>query len=186
VRPAYAGLRARAKVAIRGNPIVLGRKYCADCGRWRLLLDFSPQVRGSAQYSPYCRVCTARRHRRSYHAPHPAEWWALRREYARIYSQAKRREAGIPARQWRRATVVDKIEMVGLRPEPLLAVIAQLDLSDIEVARLARVTPRSIYRLRVGESRHVRLDVADKLAHALGVPLELIYGGTPARSLRRP
>jgi hypothetical protein len=38
VRPAYWELRISARHA---NPIVCGHKFCATCGRWRLLCDFA-------------------------------------------------------------------------------------------------------------------------------------------------
>ncbi|HEY2570182.1 MAG TPA: helix-turn-helix transcriptional regulator [Solirubrobacteraceae bacterium] len=196
MRPAYAGLRIGAKHAIRGNPVVLGRKFCADCGRWRLVLDFSPQKRGGSLYSPYCHVCTARRHRRYHHGPHSAEWWEQRREYARIWSQTQRRMAGKPERQWTLARVVDKPEHAFLPSEPLgeelrryLAVNGNGHLRSGDVgfgvkglAELTGVQERSIGRMLTGESAHIRIDLADKLAVAIGVPLALIYGDTPTIS----
>lgn len=115
------------------------------------------------------------------HRRDPA-WAAARRENDRIYREAKRREAGRPARRFKhRRTVIDQIEYAFLESAHLLDEVRRADLSDLELARIADVPPRSIYRLRIGESRYVRLDLADKLAHALGIPLALIYGDAPAR-----
>jgi hypothetical protein len=163
-----------------------------------MVMDFSPQRRGKALYSPYCRVCTARRHRAYYHQTHPTEWWELRREYARIWSQTKRRLEGKPERQWSRARVVDKPEHRFLPVQPLalemqryLAVVGNGLLMSGDhgfgidgLARTAGVPPRSVSRLLTGESRHVRIDLADKLAVAIDVPLALIYGDVP--TITRP
>ncbi len=52
MRPAYFGLRIGAPVAYRANPIVLGRKFCAECGRWRQVNDFSPAKRRGGGLCP--------------------------------------------------------------------------------------------------------------------------------------
>jgi hypothetical protein len=196
MRAAYAGLRIGAPVAIRGNPEVLGRKFCAGCGRWRHVIDFSTQKRQGSLYSSYCRVCTARRHRRYYHSAHSVQWWERHREYARIWSQTKRRLEGKPERQWSRARVIDQIEYRFLPAAPLAgeialylahprpgATIGDRDFGKVGLARRAGVPARSLERLITGESRRVRLDLADKLAVAMGVPLALIYGDMPATAL---
>lgn len=104
----------------------------------------------------------------------------LRREYGRIWAEGKRRERGVPVRQFRnRRTVIDRIERVFLPREPLV--------SELEIwraaegtfeglARLSGVSARTIYRYRYGESSRVRIDVADRLALALGIPSAVLFG----------
>jgi hypothetical protein len=99
-----------------------------------------------------------------------------RNEYERIYRTAKRRERGIQARVYHHhPTVVDRAERIMLDPEPLLA---ELRLRNGEwglIAERAGLQGRTVHRLLHGESAHVRLDVADKLAVALGIPLSILY-----------
>jgi hypothetical protein len=183
VRPAYHELRIRGggRGRLLRNPIVLGRKFCAGCGRWRHVVDFALH---KGRPRPRCCACQ-RAYQRAWHANATPEQRDRQREYSRIWQEAKRREAGIAPRNFHhRRSVIDKVEFVGLPPEPLLAAIDGVGLPDIVLCAAAGVPPRSVYRLRVGESRHVRLDVADKLAHAIGVPLWFIYGDTPVESLR--
>lgn len=106
--------------------VILGRKFCNSCGIWRLLYDFHSSQRTSTGttivWQSECRACArvrrreARGHNREtfqresrevlkqrarerlYADP---ERLARRREYDRIYKEAKRREAGIPPREWR-------------------------------------------------------------------------------------
>lgn len=65
-----------------------------------------------------------------------------------------------------------------LDPAPILRVI-YLYLDDggtvRELERVSRVPEKSIRRLMTGESRHVRIDVADRLALAFGLHLDLVY-----------
>lgn len=112
------------------NPPTLGRKFCSKCGRWRLLLDFPStgyQPDGTAKYlESWCRTCaTVVKRLRNGHKPkefkggrmtgealnarqrelyrkrrNDPNWLARRREYLRIYGHAKRREQGLPERQY--------------------------------------------------------------------------------------
>lgn len=99
------------------------------------------------------------------------------REYQRLWYYVKRREAGVPERQFKnRHTVVDKKERLFLPLPPLQEAMSTVD--DWEaLARRAGVPAKTVHRLRIGESKHVRIDVADKLALALGWPLEVLYQG---------
>ena len=83
----------------------------------------------------------------------------------------------MPERQFKnRHTVIDKKERLFLPLPPLQEALSTVN--DWEaLAREAGVPARTVHRLRVGESKHVRIDVADKLALALGWPLEVIYQG---------
>jgi hypothetical protein len=174
-RPAYWALHHDS------TEVVLGRKFCSVCGRWRLLVDF-PYESKSGRIRSRCEGCQLRA-LRYYNAHLSDAQQANRRERNRIYSEGIRRRLGMPIRQRpNRVTVIDrKQESVMLDPEPLVKVIHDWmleqngDGTTEALARRAGVPPRSIYRLRVGESRHVRLDVADKLAVAVGVPLAVLY-----------
>lgn len=174
-RPAYHGLRIGAPMAYRANPIVLGRKFCAECGRWRPVHDFSPAKRRGGGLCSYCRACANRKARAWYHAAHPPEWWELRREYSRIYQQAKRREVGIP--EAKRNGHAPRGRRDFLPVEPIVAELRFWDGTFEGLARASGVPARTIYRLRHGESVRVEAGVADRLAHALGVPLAIVYRG---------
>lgn len=199
MRPPY---RATGK---RGtNPVVLGRKFCPSCGRWRLLVDFHVNGRWPngepRHWQGSCATCQ-RIHKREVngHQPRPPAltheerlararerwrqrredpvWLADRREYERIYKEAKRREAGIKPTTHRRRTVVDRREYVFLDPGPLLGAIKGWE--DLDLEKVTGIPARTIYRYRVGESRHVRLDLADRLALAVGTHLYDLYGDAP-------
>ena len=185
MRPAYheLGIRGGGRGRLLRNPIVLGRKHCVGCGRWRHIVDYALH---KGRPRPRCRACQ-RAYQRAWHRQMTPDQRERQREYFRIWQEAKRREAGIAPRNFHhRRSVIDKVESVGLPPEPLRAVIEGLGLPDIVIGAAAGVPPRSIYRLRVGESRHVRLDLADKLALAAGVPLWVIYGDTPVVPIAVP
>jgi hypothetical protein len=96
MREAYWELHVRGGTAPR-SPVVLGRKHCAGCGRWRHVCDFGV-IRG--RFRARCRAC--------------------HRAYMRLWTAN-----------------------------------------------------------RVGESRHVRLDIADRLALAVGTHLWDLYGDAP-------
>ena len=106
-----------------------------------------------------------------------AERRSLQREYDRIYKEAKRRERGVLERKCNRRSVVDKPEQVFLPGAPLLAELDRCNGELSMIAMRAGVSERQILRYRIGESAYVRLDVADRLAVAMGIPLELIYAG---------
>ena len=112
------------------------------------------------------------------------------REYFRIWEEAKRRERGIPPRRFRhrQGNVIVGIArpIRTCRSSLLVATVEQVVVPDVELGRKAGVPPRSIYRLRKAEVGHVRLDLADRLAVALGVPLPVIYGDTPTVPLAVP
>lgn len=112
----------------------------------------------------------------------------MKRERQRFNAEGKRRQEGIPQRQFKnRKTVIDRGERIFLPREPLLREIdfwLQLHLPEwrrdedrtVEnLASLAGTSARQVYRLQVGESRHVQLDLADRLAMAMGIPLVLLY-----------
>jgi len=152
------------------NPVVCGRKFCAGCGRWRHVVDF-PTSRG--QLRGCCWTCSRIRDR-AYYANRTAAQRELRNEYLRIWQDARRRAAGKREFGRRRRTAVDGVERVLLPAEPLLPLLFEVsDFNDL--ARRSGVSSRRIWGLRQGESAHVRIDVADKLAVALGVPSAVIW-----------
>ena len=180
MRPAYSGLRVRGGNPTRTtprNPIVCGRKFCAQCGRWRHVVDFQRERRntGSGGLRSYCRTCSEiKRRTRMADARRRQEL----REYQRIWADARRRQAGVPIRNFKhRRSVIDRPERVLLPLEPLLQALVQVPETELDaLARRAGLTPRTIYRYRHGESQHVRIDVADKLAVAMGTTSSLIWG----------
>jgi hypothetical protein len=168
---AWSGLRTSG--GRKRDLIVCGRKYCTGCGRWRLLVDFGRQ-RG--RFRSRCRTChnASERERHLALSDEQRERW---REYQRIWHEAKRREAGVPERDYDKRSPVDVPERVFLERAPL---IAELRLRNGEyrmIAQRSGVPARTITRLLNDGGRFVRLDVADKLAVALGVPLAVVYGG---------
>jgi hypothetical protein len=158
------------------SEVVCGRKFCARCGRWRHVCDFErdPRNRTSGLYS-WCRACHRIWKRERYARRTPAER-ELINEYRRIWNEVQRRRAGIPPRNWRTLRPLpprDQGEL--LDPAPLLTAMKRWDGSQRALARKSGVPPRQLYRIESGESRRVQLNVADRLALALGIPLELLY-----------
>lgn len=183
MRRPYWELNQRGGAVGPRSPVVCGRKHCAGCGRWRHVCDFR-EHRGCPR--PRCRVCQAA-YSRAWRQRLTPEQRARINEYHRFWSEAQRRRQGIQPRNFRhRRTVIDRVESVGLPPGPLRAVITWTGLPDIDIGAAAGVPPRSVYRVRMGESRHVRLDIADKLALALGIPLEQLYAGVPTEAIAIP
>jgi len=137
-----------------------------------------PHQAGMRLFS-YCRCCERVRSRQA-----QANWTAkqreLRREYDRIYKEARRRQAGVPSRgAWHRS-----LRRHGdggrLEPGPLLAALWRWHAGSTErswdaLVRASGVPQRTLHRLLHGESRHASLDVADRLAVAVGVPLAILY-----------
>lgn len=188
MRPAWCGLKKG-----RPNPVVCGRRFCARCGRWRLVAtEFHLYPNG--KFHSICRTCKRIANRRDQQA-RTEEQRELVREYQRFWQEVRRRAAGIPPRRFnyssenrrRRVTVVDRRERVLLPRQPILDEIERWLQSNLpewrrdpersveNLAALAGLDPRTINRIQNGESQHVSLDVADKLAMALDVPLALIY-----------
>ena len=174
-RPPYWELRLHPTHSA-AQEIVLGRKFCTGCGRWRLLLDFLPYRRNGRPMAR-CEGCQNAARRYLWHNM-PPEQRVLVREYWRIYRDAKRRERGAQARVYKnRETVVDRPEYVFLSLPPIVGELERLNGDLGMIAKRAGVPERTILRLRTGESQRVRIDVADKLAVAMGIPLELLYHG---------
>src|SRR3954454_16657678 len=131
-----AGCMCWKHTANRSNvkhEIILGRKNCARCTRWRSILDYyvrTHDVDGNPLgFQTICKACqaevsrvsagmirrgkpyqkrkppmtkgqkAAKRRRRYKKLMKNPEYAADRREYARIYAEAKRREAGVPVRE---------------------------------------------------------------------------------------
>jgi ribosome-binding protein aMBF1 (putative translation factor) len=173
MRSAWSGLRKTGGHPSTRTPnVVLGRKFCPDCGRWRHLCDF-PHRRDEEPYS-YCTHCSWHRVKR-YRETSPIAL-ERKRESERFGQERRRREAGVPVRVFRnRRTVVDRPERVFFEPDPLVKRLKQED-SIEELARRAGLHDKTIRRILSGESKHVRIDVADKLASGLGLTLFLVYG----------
>lgn len=166
--------------------VVLGRKYCPGCGRWRHVCDFAPH-RGRPRSR--CRVCV-RAYQRRWHANATPEQRERIREYYRIWADAKRRERGVPYRQFhhRKPRAVDR-EFYLLDPAPLVAEIDAYverfgETALGELSARSGVSQRRIWSLRHHEYEHVTVDSADRLSIAMGVPFPLLYDEDAATYLR--
>jgi hypothetical protein len=125
----------------------------------------------------YCAVCSYRRVK-AYRDSSPVAR-ERKREAERFRADRIRRERGQPPRNFKhKASVIDRRERIFLDPAPLLMEIERKCDGEYRwLARVSGVSERAIYRLRTGESAHVELANADKLAVGLGLTLELIYNG---------
>lgn len=181
MRPVYSGLHA----AVR-NPLVCGRKFCAECGRWRLALDFRPDRHNTGSgLRSYCLACERIRKRRKRERM-TEDQRERHREYQRIWAEVRRRQAGTPERVfYHRARVTDRYERILLPTTPLLEhvewwIAAQRENGDGDynyntLCRAVGIDEASLRRLRSGESRRVRIDLADRICQAMDVPLTLLY-----------
>ena len=183
MRPPYKGISSG-----KPNPVILGRKFCPGCGRWRPAHDFGAHAKAPCGLRSWCSTCQ-RVLNREIAARRTPEQVARRAEYHLIWQEGRRRRLGIEARQFRnRASVIDQVEFVFLPTAPLLAAIERLipfDEYRLLCAR-AEVPERSLFRWRTGESQWVRLDVADRMAIALGSSLAEVWGDTPTYKFPQP
>lgn len=206
MRPAWSGLKGRTQRPVCGHkhctvcgrwrPIldfhVNARDDDGNCVRLQTICMCCERIRGRIRngnrargrpYEPRKPLMTAEQKlqtRREFYerARKDPKRAALQREYQRIWAEAKRREKGVPPRNFKhRRTVIDKAERIFLDPAPIIAEIERQNgaINQVDLAALAGLPVRAIYRLQVGESKRVRLDVADKLAMALDVPLAVLY-----------
>lgn len=173
VRAAGVQQRRHRKIGWTRNTIVVGRKNCAVCRRWRHLHDFVPDRRHVV--GSRCRSCARADERAARRDPVRGP---LRREYDRIWCEGQRRLAGTPERPF--TTHRGGGGYVLLPVEPLVAVLDErLGFAEDDVARLARrsgVHERQIHRVRSGEIERVSLHVADSLVAAMGLHLSMVYG----------
>jgi hypothetical protein len=65
------------------NPVILGRKHCSRCGRWRHICDFACVRREPFKLQAQCRAC-ARQVLRKWHEDHPE----ARSRHGKTYRQA--------------------------------------------------------------------------------------------------
>jgi hypothetical protein len=162
--------------------VVLGRKFCSSCGRWRPAPDFALVAR-TGKLTAWCMGCQRQSNREAFARKTPLQR-ERRREYERIWTEAQRRKKGIPPRPFSHPPA-RPIERVLLPREPLVEVMEWYVLTqranghpDFGWKTFAQMTggnARSLLRLRTGQSRHVRIDLADKIAYAMGMSLSMIY-----------
>lgn len=167
MRAAYWELRLTGK---NRNPLVLGRKHCSACGRWRHACDFD-LFRGVPRAT--CAACRRAAQRR-YYANRTPEQIEHQREYERIWREAHRRMAGKPER--RRNGHAPPGPRGFVPAGPIAAELRYWSEGYEALARASGVPARTIYRLRYGESVRVEAGVADRLALALGLTASLVYG----------
>lgn len=157
------------------NEVVCGRKFCAGCGRWRHVCDFPRNAsKGYKVALARCRACVNIT-RKWYDRHLTPEQVENRRERHRIYYT--RRDGAGPGNG--HASVIDKIEYVYLPAGPLRTALGDTRLDQSEVARRVGISDRALARYHTGESAHIRLDIADRLALVLGFHLFDLYGDTP-------
>lgn len=159
------------------SEIVCGRKFCPVCGVWRHLCDFAPESRRNGKPYPRCQACS-RVSRNHYYANETPEQTANRRERQRIFYEGQRRAAGIPVSTHRRKRVVDRIEWVFFDPAPIVELLKPRRFEIGAIARRAQLQDKTLRRFLDGESAHIRIDVADKIAFALDTTLFELYGDT--------
>lgn len=174
-------------------PIILGRKHCTRCGRWRPVSDFGHH---GAIMAAACLVCLRRVQRaRVERNRQDPRWVEQLREYQRIWHEAKRREAGVTPRALSRMPPPDpRHNHSGLRrkvsTEPLLPHLnawllgwaaehahERADRGIRALADAATVPERRIYAILEGEQTRCHYAVADRLAVAMDLPLALVYNG---------
>lgn len=176
MRPAYWELHTRGGGA--KSAIVLGRKFCPGCGHWRHVCDYSPH---RYKLRSRCHGCQ-RAYQRGWRRTATEEQRERMREYERIRAEALRRARGAARNRPRRGPL--PVERVYFPSQPLLALITDALRRDRfdgweAIGRAAGLSPKTLLRLRTGESARVTIDSADRLAMALGVPLALIYPEDP-------
>lgn len=186
----------------RQNPdIILGRKTCSKCKRFRHLVDFDARSRNedgeAVTWQSQCKTCARircrvssgirrrgkpfkprkfgakkgevlRRHRREMHARKMKEdpaYAADRREYARIYAEAKRREQGIPVRPKKNNGKKEHGERLPAGPMTLW-VRKNINRYEGEASNMAKycgVDEGTIRRLNDGIVGFISEDVADRI-----------------------
>lgn len=166
MRPAYSGFGRGAFT----NPVVLGRKYCPTCGRWRQVNDFAA-TKGGAGVVSKCRVCQYR-YNKMMHARRSEEQIELRREYHRIWQEGRRRRLGIPRRALSREAPRSK-NARRLPVGPIASILREADLAAI--ANLSGVPDRTLRRIVTGEFSKLNLDLVDRLCMAVDIPLPILY-----------
>lgn len=121
--------------------VVLGRKFCAKCGRWRYVMEFSRRSTETGKLRGACKTCERVRSRGNFSCRlDPEPMLAVLRDY-----RARHHGANVREGSWR------------------------------TLSALSGVSERSINRWWTGQSKHVELLQADKVAVALGIPLGCIY-----------
>ncbi len=147
MRPAYSKLHFYA------GPVVCSRRYCTNCGRWRLIVDFSPHSHAPdgtiVRWQTYCQTCRRvmsqqRKAREVYNGTHRLMLpvGPLVSEMVRFFEL---RHADHPRFTWD------------------------------DFADLAGMSARQMLCYRNGERQKIGLALADRIAIAMDIPLMLIY-----------
>jgi hypothetical protein len=170
---ATAVLEAQAQ----SKQIVLGRKFCTRCGRWRPVHDYRLRADGVTLYGQ-CRACVRTTQRDGYaRRREDPEWLERRREYERIYHEAKRREAGIEARVWVHGRPYPDASTKWVTDaEPIRELVRDWPGTISALAKRAGVSDRLLVRLR-NEGGNVTVAAADRIALAAGLHLDLLSEG---------
>lgn len=86
MRKPYRGIRGKGN-----NPIVAGRQFCLDCGRWRSIADFSCHSREPLRLKAQCRACSRLERRALMRYESVRE---VQRQRSLKYNRRRRREMG--------------------------------------------------------------------------------------------
>lgn len=197
---------------IRTDLYPTGRKHCSRCGCWRYLHEFGRNKdwlqarcktcerlikreqgghkprqfrriprRGTPEYRAYRRELY---HRNGGYAAWPEKKKANRREYARFYKEAKRRERGAYVRNTRPDCKPDngkpphrEGERLALPAGPLVDWVRENvpHEGQTAIAQKLGVDETTIRRLREGRQRTVHIDVVDRLCVRAGLHLSDLY-----------
>lgn len=158
------------------NPVILGRKNCAHCGRWRHIMDFPK--RGS------CYSCLKAEWEERRQSP---EWKENRREYNRMYYSARQRAMGravVPRYKARKGLKNDKQERLPIDPlrahiqSWMQTYVAQAehdwDTGKLALGQVTGLPDKTVDRL-LHENKQVNVNTADRIAVATGTHLRILY-----------
>ena len=172
------GQLTRERWAELNKAVICGRRHCTRCGCWRPVSDFMLHPEG--RLTGRCRACLRAAAKETYaRASADPERLELRREYQRIWAEARRRAQGVPERQWIHGRPMEGINPRWTLDDPsalraqVRAWLIETHGTEEQLAELAGVSERLIGRL-LNEDAKVTVWAADRLAMALGLHLELV------------
>lgn len=194
MRPPFRLLRERS--SRRDNRVVMGRKFCVECGRWRHVCDF---VHGREErIGPRCHVCTRLDWRRRSKAKRGistpsvvlgrkfcsgcGRWRHVcdfthdgerigSRCYACVRLNRRARGSSRPTRTVDVGVLLAELEDHRLRQRAN----GHPDYSWADLARDSGITDRTLRRYRTGEITHVSIVRADEACVGIGTAFGSLY-----------
>jgi hypothetical protein len=144
-------------------------------------------MHGGVDHGPVARCYRCSRVGRAYYYRHQTpEQRANLNERLRFYKHGQRRAAGVPELGYIRRSVVDRAEYVFVPKAALVAELERRFGQWDELARKAGIPARTIFRIVHEDGRFVRVDIADRLAVAMGMTFTLIYPDAQTSTSARP